>query len=734
MSAGEPSAGFTLMPRLNPFAFPSDTDFRLLLLIAAIVASGLFIYNWVYFALPQTRADLPAYRQCQAHAVANGGSDATKVEQSFDSCRAPIEQRKAAWMLGGVALILVAGFAIYAVTPVVMLRRRRLVPLSIQDVPDIIPVIEDLSRQAGLRSPPVFVWNPLNGAPVGIAFGRVGRHYVAVTGGLVTRFYSDRAAFDAVVLHELGHLRNGDVDKTYLALSLWQAFVLLGLVPLSGTLISAPSVADAAQEGWILAWRIVALTALVYLVRNAVLRSRETYADLRAAQSEGSTQTMDRVLGATHEETRSGLGRWRDTFALHPSRAARRQALRDTRPLFRVGVGEAIATGLAAGIAYPIVVSLIELILTGVPTDVRSWTSGEFGGALVSAMLSLLVAGVVGVGLWRATFAAVIEGGRTASVPAISVALGAGLIVGGWVGFDGGFALLPADRISLVVFFGVLVPVVAVLIGGLALILWWFVVTSRRSLQTALAAGSQPHWLLSFLGIAAVLAVWLTVTLQARDMLEIAAGSGLPAWTYPLFATAPFVQALWNPIGLFGVACVLGLSLFAAAGRSGAVPLPAWAFLDPAPSGYVAAPPKPDLGRVLLFALAGGAAYALLVTGMRLALGSTATWDISHILLLFAAEVALAVLVQVGVVVAISVRTSTLQVLPAIAGATLSGGQMAIEAFWVNVALGGKPDPNGAWALLAVTVFAGLVFVTPAALLSGLLRRRARRTQDGQRP
>ena len=60
-----------LRPRLNPFAFPSDTDFRLLLLIAAVIGSGLFIYNWVYFALPQSRADVAMYQLCQQQAQAH---------------------------------------------------------------------------------------------------------------------------------------------------------------------------------------------------------------------------------------------------------------------------------------------------------------------------------------------------------------------------------------------------------------------------------------------------------------------------------------------------------------------------------------------------------------------------------------------------------------------------------------------------------------------------------------
>ncbi len=37
--------------RLNPFAFPSDTTFRFVLFIVAIVGVSLFAFEWVYGVL-----------------------------------------------------------------------------------------------------------------------------------------------------------------------------------------------------------------------------------------------------------------------------------------------------------------------------------------------------------------------------------------------------------------------------------------------------------------------------------------------------------------------------------------------------------------------------------------------------------------------------------------------------------------------------------------------------------
>src|SRR5258705_11090935 len=82
-------------------------------------------------------------------------------------------------------------------------------------------------------------------------------------------------AFRAVLLHELAHIRNGDLNKTYFAVATWYAFMAVALAPfllaMSRDFLSAQI------------WRALALVLLVYLSRTAVLRVRETYAAVCAA-------------------------------------------------------------------------------------------------------------------------------------------------------------------------------------------------------------------------------------------------------------------------------------------------------------------------------------------------------------------------------------------------------------------------------------------------------------------
>ena len=253
-------------------------------------------------------------------------------------------------MLGGVTLLLVVASLIYWFLPTWKIRRAKLVPLSAEDAPEVVACLADLCREIGLSHPPVFVWNPLNPVSSGLAFGRLGRYYVALTGGLVTQFYTDRPAFRAMMLHELAHLRNGDVDKTYFTVAIWRAFVAAALVPfviswpLAVSLIGKPW-GDILNEGW----RVLALAALVYLTRNAVLRVRETYADVRASVWDGPTGALCRVLETL---PRPKGGRWRDVLRVHPDPGERRRALDDTDRLFRMGFWDAFGTGIAATIAF----------------------------------------------------------------------------------------------------------------------------------------------------------------------------------------------------------------------------------------------------------------------------------------------------------------------------------------------------------------------------------------------
>src|SRR5882672_2527763 len=309
--------------RLNPFAFPSDTDFRFWLLIVSVVSASLSVYesllrDWI---LPAHLLGIDGNLRLNCFEV---------IDTQIGACLHQNRTILLPWLLGGTLATLGLAFALYWIHPALKLSRGRLLLLQGADTAEICRCLSGLRTEAGLNHPPVFVWNPLNSARTGLAFGRLGRHYVALSGGLVTTFYTDPSSFRAVVLHELAHLRNGDVDKTYLTISIWRSFVGTALLPFAASRWHAPL-----NESLALGWRVVALTLIVFTMRNAILRTREFYADLRASVWEGPSGALARVLSQLPED---GRNRWFGWWTVHPRPSERCRTLSDDTTLFRMHI------------------------------------------------------------------------------------------------------------------------------------------------------------------------------------------------------------------------------------------------------------------------------------------------------------------------------------------------------------------------------------------------------------
>jgi Zn-dependent protease with chaperone function len=223
--------------------------------------------------------------------------------------------------------------AIYWFFPARKIRRERLQPLGAEDATGVADELNCLCQNAELSTYPSFIWNPLK-LDLPSVFGRPPRYYVSLSGAFIARFfYTDRAAFRAIVLHELAHFRNADVDKTYLTLASLGAFAVVALIPSAAALlwpgVSWRPVSDILLK---ISWS----TALVVLTGIAVLRAREYYADVRASVWDGTSTNLERVLAAFPPFK---PGRWQRLFEFHPDSTERQQVLKDTDSLFRGSFG-----------------------------------------------------------------------------------------------------------------------------------------------------------------------------------------------------------------------------------------------------------------------------------------------------------------------------------------------------------------------------------------------------------
>ncbi|MGW6710874.1 M48 family metalloprotease, partial [Streptomyces sp. NPDC054956] len=124
------------------------------------------------------------------------------------------------------------------------------------------------------------LFNAVDETANAVAFGHAGRRYVELASGMEGLLVKDPAAFDAVVLHELGHIRNHDLDVTQAITALWWAFV--ALVTAAFGLSLTGFAADGAGLRT-LCLQLALLTSVVYAARNTYLHSRELHADAFAA-------------------------------------------------------------------------------------------------------------------------------------------------------------------------------------------------------------------------------------------------------------------------------------------------------------------------------------------------------------------------------------------------------------------------------------------------------------------
>ncbi|MFB9905606.1 M48 family metalloprotease [Allokutzneria oryzae] len=308
-------------------------------------------------------------------------------------------------------------------------RRGRVFPLEVdKHDTELRALLEDVVAAAGLTRAPRFVVDPVAASTSAVVFGSNRRPTVCLHGGLLASRHADPERFRAVLLHELAHIRNGDVTITYATVAVWRVFLAMALLPYLATNIywfaaglrspwwsaSSPNL----TRGLLVT---AVMVVLVYLARSDVLRSREVYADLAAerwgADPRGwAVMTAPPAAGAVRRALDSFVELWRT----HPRWDLRRDALNDPVVLFEVRALPMFLTGTAAALINNSAWRYLKQYgLTGWWVDQAT--------AFIAAGL---VTGVVGIALWRAVAHAVLTSRTVPNGVRAGLWLGFGIVVG----------------------------------------------------------------------------------------------------------------------------------------------------------------------------------------------------------------------------------------------------------------------------------------------------------------
>jgi Zn-dependent protease with chaperone function len=499
-SDGQSPNETSISRRLNPFAFPAETDarFNLVIISALAVIFNLSIASFI-------KINFGPFSSLSFLGVMTFGEGEALPEQVL-------------WTLAGLpvwsggALIVLIGVSLlrFHRHPDLIRRSFRLREPDPGKEASLLQALADLAAGVGFRPLPTIELGPEN-ALDGQAFG-LPKTPVLRLGGHVNRLrIANPPRFRALVLHELAHHANRDVIRSYFAEAVWRAFLIL-ILPLYAILLLGylGEYFSDSSPGSPLSWvitiffgalflvfsaifhlvQISLLAGLVALMRREALRVREVYADWRAARW-GAREGLVEILKENLDRPKEGFFRRLRRF--HPSPQERLKSLEDPSELFKLRTYLPAMVGVL--LAY-IIAGGMPILQTGLTLWRQTWgPSGLSGGPLLSLLAptlvllillvfviftlgtSWLVSSVLGVKIMRQAAAELAQGERGLR-PYLRLILPALMVP---LFFDVGLWIVPYDNITILPFFSdlplyLLQPGLILLTGA---ILWFWMSVLR---------------------------------------------------------------------------------------------------------------------------------------------------------------------------------------------------------------------------------------------------------------
>ena len=201
--------------------------------------------------------------------------------------------------------------------------------------PELFRIVGDLASRARMPMPRVYIVP--EETPNAFATGRNPEHAaVAVTEGLLRLL--DRQELQAVLAHELGHVRNRDTLISTVAATIAGALSMLANMAMWGAIFSGSS--DDEDEGGGFAGGIVGLIIAPIaagLIQMAISRSREFLADETGARLSGNPIALARALGKIEAWSQrvpitAGTPATAHLFIINPFKGANLAQLFSTHP------------------------------------------------------------------------------------------------------------------------------------------------------------------------------------------------------------------------------------------------------------------------------------------------------------------------------------------------------------------------------------------------------------------
>ncbi|MBV9024373.1 MAG: M48 family metalloprotease [Streptomycetaceae bacterium] len=345
-----------------------------------LTTHGRIIWRQSVQCMGTVRIDAPAAGLTGLPALNNLGARSKTALSALQTCAAVVEHEEFSWLLGGIGAVLLMALVFYLLHLALLARLYRLRPPHPEDSAFLLAELERLRVLAGVR-PLSYRLRPFDAVPSAFVLGLPGKRCLVLSGGLVVRLVTDPPAFRAVVLHELSHLRNRDIDFTYGALALTSSFALVaGGMAVTFGVDGIVNGGAPGSEIAALPLRVAGLLVTVLVLTAVLVRAREFHADARVLDWGEPGSALHRVLAAMPVPARLRLSR------VHPSPAARLAALAGAIPLFGDNLAGGIGLGLVAGVGGFGLSQVGFAALTD--TTAANWVSTATGALLGVAVVA----------------------------------------------------------------------------------------------------------------------------------------------------------------------------------------------------------------------------------------------------------------------------------------------------------------------------------------------------------
>lgn len=168
--------------------------------------------------------------------------------------------------------------------------------------PDVYMLIKEICSKIRVKIPIALYFK--NEALDAMIIGSRRKSYLLISTGLCEKYRYFPKLIETILLHEISHLKNGDLEYHGISESLWRAFLLSGLISIS---LNSLMIRNTLQWTYLVVFTNLIPSLNLFYLNNMIQRLREIYADVRTVMIQGTRKNLMDTLRLLYPVTKTSL-------------------------------------------------------------------------------------------------------------------------------------------------------------------------------------------------------------------------------------------------------------------------------------------------------------------------------------------------------------------------------------------------------------------------------------------